>query len=175
MCAMNKVNQTQSCENSQLLNKCLKTEIGFPGIVYPDVGGEITSFGSANGGEDHGSSSYWSDTIIVEGISNGSMTQARLDMAERNLIAYYYYDLDNGEQPSLTYATTIGRDVEPITAQSSEKMVPILLLFSRTSIMLYLSRLQIQRHFSGFQTLVLSVIQESGLQPMELTASTKVI
>lgn len=112
MCAMNKVNQTQSCENSQLLNKWLKTELGFPGIVYPDVGGQVTSFGSANGGEDYGSSSYWSDTIIAEGISNGSMTQARLDdMAERNLIAYYYYDLDNGEQPSISYATTIGRDV----------------------------------------------------------------
>ena len=37
MCGMNKVNNTLSCENSDLLNKYLKSSVGFPGMVFPDV------------------------------------------------------------------------------------------------------------------------------------------
>lgn len=65
----------------------LKIEMGFPGMVVPDVGAQIISFGSANGGEDYGSSQLWSSDIITAGINNGSFTQARLDdMAVRNVI-----------------------------------------------------------------------------------------
>ncbi|TVY30319.1 putative beta-glucosidase D [Lachnellula hyalina] len=105
MCAMSRVNGTQACENSYLLNTILKTELGFPGIVFPDADGQFTAFGSANGGEDYGSSSLWTDTLVA-GITNGSFTKARLDdMAIRNVIPYYYADLDNGLQPNLSYAT----------------------------------------------------------------------
>jgi hypothetical protein len=31
MCAYNKVNQTQACQNSKLINGILKQELGFPG------------------------------------------------------------------------------------------------------------------------------------------------
>ncbi|TVY89361.1 putative beta-glucosidase D, partial [Lachnellula willkommii] len=112
MCAMNRVNGTASCENSPLLNPLLKTELGFPGMVFPDQGGQLTSFGSANGGEDYGSSTLWSSTIINAGINNGSLTQARLDdMAIRNVIGYYYAGLDEKVQPSLLGATDWGRNV----------------------------------------------------------------
>jgi beta-glucosidase len=111
MCAMNKVNNTLSCENDQLLNQYLKSDIGFPGMVTPDVGGQSTSFGSANGGLDYGSSSYWTEDILEAGIENGTFTQDRLDdMAIRNVIGYYYVGLDNGEQPS-EMSTTEYRDV----------------------------------------------------------------
>ncbi|KAH8202201.1 hypothetical protein TruAng_003676 [Truncatella angustata] len=103
MCAMNKVNNTLSCENSELLNEYLKTAVGFPGMVFPDQGAQSTSYGSANGGLDYGSSSLWSEEILEAGISNGSFTQARLDdMAVRNVIGYYFAGLDDGEQPSET-------------------------------------------------------------------------
>jgi len=39
MCAMTKVNGTLSCENEILQQNLLKTELRFPGLVYPDVGG----------------------------------------------------------------------------------------------------------------------------------------
>lgn len=101
MCAMNRVNDTLSCENDHLLNKLLKDELGFPGLVWPDVGGQQTAFGSANGGEDYGSSSLWSEATIEAGIANGSLTQARLDdMATRNVLPYYYLGLDDGNFPS---------------------------------------------------------------------------
>lgn len=100
MCAMTKVNSTLSCENSALQQRILKTELGFPGLVIADVSGQSTAFGSANGGLDYGSSSIWSNTTLLAGISNGTLTQARLDdMAVRNVIGYYYVHGDNGTQP----------------------------------------------------------------------------
>jgi beta-glucosidase len=57
MCAMTKVNGTLSCETPSLIQKLLKTELGFPGLVLADVSGQSTAFGSANGGLDYGSSS----------------------------------------------------------------------------------------------------------------------
>jgi beta-glucosidase len=70
-------------------------------MVYPDVSGQSTAFGSANGGLDFGSSSIWSNSTLQEGLNNGSFTQERLDdMAVRNVIGYYYVNLNNGSQPS---------------------------------------------------------------------------
>lgn len=111
MCAMNRVNDEYSCENSDLVNRILKEELGFPGYVYADVGAQYTSEGSFNGGEDNGSEQYWSDEIITAGLANGTFSQARLDdKAIRNIIGYYHANLDNGAQPSISYPTT-DRDV----------------------------------------------------------------
>jgi beta-glucosidase len=111
MCAMNRINDTLSCENEAALSYLLKSQLGFPGVVVPDVGSQETSFGSANAGLDFGSSSLWSESIITAGIRNGSLTQARLDdMAIRNVIGYFYIGLDNGKQPSVADSTEY-RDV----------------------------------------------------------------
>ncbi|KAL4881825.1 glycosyl hydrolase family 3 N terminal domain-containing protein [Aspergillus karnatakaensis] len=100
MCAMTKVNGTMSCENHDLLMKMLKTELGFPGMVWPDMNGQSTAQGSALGGEDYGSSSIWSTETMEKLLSNGTLSEARLnDMAIRNVIGYYYVGLDDGLQP----------------------------------------------------------------------------
>ncbi|KAL2858778.1 glycoside hydrolase family 3 C-terminal domain-containing protein [Aspergillus pseudodeflectus] len=100
MCAMTKVNRTMSWENSDLLMKSLKTELGFPGMVWPEMNGQSTAQGSALGGEDYGSSSSWSTETMQALLANGTLSQARLDdMAIRNVIAYYYVGLDDGQQP----------------------------------------------------------------------------
>lgn len=44
MCAMNSVNSSQSCENSKLLDDMLKTELGFPGVVFSDMGPRPTHY-----------------------------------------------------------------------------------------------------------------------------------
>ncbi|KAI1841035.1 hypothetical protein JX266_012754 [Neoarthrinium moseri] len=101
MCSLNGVNGQVACENDKLLNDYLKTKLGFPGLVLPDVAAQQSSYGSANAGLDYGSSQYWSETIILGGIANGTLTQARLDdMATRVVIGWYYANLDNGKQPS---------------------------------------------------------------------------
>ncbi|KAI0471685.1 glycoside hydrolase superfamily [Xylariaceae sp. FL0804] len=111
MCGMNRVNDTLSCENGELLDGWLKTDLGFPGLVFPDVSSQQTAFGSANAGLDYGSSSIWSEATIEAGLKNGSLTQARLDdMAVRNVIGYYHVGLDDGRQPGVAGATEY-RDV----------------------------------------------------------------
>lgn len=108
MCAMTKVNGTLSCENENLIMNLLKTELGFPGMVLPDVSGQSTALGSANGGLDFGSSSIWSDSALEGAITNGTLTQARLDdMAVRNVIGYYMVGLDNGTQPAFVDSSAV--------------------------------------------------------------------
>ncbi|GKT56101.1 beta-glucosidase D protein [Colletotrichum tofieldiae] len=111
MCGMTRVNGTLSCENSNLVSDLLKKEMGFLGLVFPDVNSQTTSYGSANAGLDYGSSNYWTEEILTAGIKNGSFTQERLDdMAVRNVLGYYYVGLDDGKQPSKA-DTTEYRDV----------------------------------------------------------------
>ncbi|KAH8898062.1 glycoside hydrolase [Thozetella sp. PMI_491] len=111
MCSMNRINDTLSCENSASLSGLLKTELGFPGLVLPDVNSQATAYGSANAGLDYGSGSLWTETVLEAGIANGSFTQERLDdMAIRNVIGYYYVGLDDGQQPSQASSTEY-RDV----------------------------------------------------------------
>lgn len=114
MCGMNRVNDTLSCENDALINDLLKTEMGFPGLVLPDVNSQSTAYGSANAGLDLSTAAgnLWTDDILGAGISNGSFSQARLDdMAVRNVIGYHYVGLDDGKQPALVSSTTEFRDV----------------------------------------------------------------
>ncbi|KII94877.1 glycoside hydrolase family 3 protein [Plicaturopsis crispa FD-325 SS-3] len=111
MCAMSQVNSSYSCESSLLLNELLKTELGFPGMVYPDVSGQHTALGSANGGLDYSSGGYstqfWTNATLEGAIANGTFTQERLDsMVIRNMIAYYYVNLDASGQAAKVAATT---------------------------------------------------------------------
>ncbi|KAF4431324.1 putative beta-glucosidase D [Colletotrichum fructicola] len=112
MCGMTRVNGTLCCENNDLISKVLKKEMGFLGLVFPDVNSQSTSYGSANAGLDYGSSNYWTEDILNAGINNGSFTQDRLDdMAIRNVIGYYSVGLDNGKQPQTVSSSTEYRDV----------------------------------------------------------------
>lgn len=105
MCAMNRVNGTYSCESQDLLARYLKVELGFPGLVSADVGGQKTALGSANGGMDYGSSSTWSNATLGAAMANGSFTEARLDdMAIRNFMGYFHLNQDAG-YPTLAAAT----------------------------------------------------------------------
>lgn len=105
MCAMNKVNGSYSCENEALLMSLLKADIGLPGLVFGDVGGQHTAFGSFNGGLDYassmGSSGYWTTDTITAGLSNGTITMALLDdKVIRNVIGWYMVGQDDGTYPT---------------------------------------------------------------------------
>lgn len=112
MCGMNRVNDTLSCENDAILSGLLKTDMGFPGMVIPDVSSQSTALGSANAGLDYGSAQLWTDSTLEAGIADGEFTQARLDdMAIRNVIGYNYVGLDDGQQPAVVSSSTVYRDV----------------------------------------------------------------
>lgn len=106
MCAMNRVNGTFSCESEDLLAGHLKSELGFPGLVFYDVGAQKTGIPSANAGLDYGSPEYWSNATIQAGINNGSLAEARLDdMVIRNVIGYYKLGQDSETFPELAGQT----------------------------------------------------------------------
>lgn len=97
MCSMNRVNGTYACENQDILAKYLKVELGFPGIVHADVGGQKTGINAANAGMDYSSSSYFSNDTLGVGLANGSFSADRLDdMAIRNVIGYFHLNQDAG-------------------------------------------------------------------------------
>jgi beta-glucosidase len=122
MCAMNRVNSTLSCENDKLINGLLKSELGFPGFVLPDVRSQNTSFGSANAGLDFGPSTYWTTNILEAGIANGSFSEARLDdMTVGNVLGYFYAGLDHSKQSEVA-DTTEYRDVRADRAKLIRKI-----------------------------------------------------
>ncbi|KAG5657988.1 hypothetical protein KAF25_006939 [Fusarium avenaceum] len=136
MCGMTRVNSTLSCENNNLLTRVLKKHMGFPGMVFPDVNSQSTSYKSANAGLDFGSSTLWTSEILEAGIKNGSFTQERLDdMAIRNVMGYYYVGLDNGKQPSKADSTEyrdVRRDHNKLIREVARESI-VLLKNSNTS------------------------------------------
>lgn len=113
MCGMNRVNDTLSCQHPNLLSNLLKTEMGFPGLVLPDVMSQTSAYDSANAGLDLSTQAgaLWTEAVLEAGIANGSFSQARLDdMAVRNVIGYYHVGLDDGQQPAVASSTSY-RDV----------------------------------------------------------------
>ncbi|KAF2029955.1 glycoside hydrolase family 3 protein [Setomelanomma holmii] len=108
MCSMNRINGTYGCENQETLSKHLKAKLGFIGFVSPDAGGQKTGIGSATAGLDYGSSTYWSNTTLGAGISNGSFTEARLnDMVIRNLMGYFKHSQDESYPSHAGYTDNV--------------------------------------------------------------------
>ena len=106
MCSYNRVNQTYACQNNQLLNGLLKTELGFPGYVSSDYFAVHAGVASAKGGLDANmpgaislqtlmtGTSYYGG-IITSAVNNGSLPVARVDdMVRRVMIPYYLLGQD---------------------------------------------------------------------------------
>ena len=104
MCSYNQVNNSQVCQNSYLINKVLKEELGFQGFVMSDWWATHSGVATANAGTDMtmpGDSgwgtwgeSYWGSNLVTAAI-NGSVADWRLnDMAVRIMAAYYFVGLD---------------------------------------------------------------------------------
>ena len=114
MCSMNRVNGTHSCQNSELLNDKLKTQLGFPGFVYPDESAQFSAYGSANAGLDYSpySDGLWDWDSFSAGLANGSLTEARLtDMAIRTVLPYYYIGIDKESFTTVSSDYSAYRDV----------------------------------------------------------------
>jgi beta-glucosidase len=108
-CSYNKVNQTQTCQNSKLINGLLKEELNFQGFIMSDWGAMLEGVQPALAGLDMnmpgfpaygvgdpsipdpstGNNSFWGPTLI-EAVNNNSVSETRLDdMVVRQLAAYY--------------------------------------------------------------------------------------
>ncbi|KAI1483743.1 glycoside hydrolase family 3 protein [Daldinia eschscholtzii] len=120
MCSYNQINNTYGCENSYVLNKLLKNELGFQGFVVTDWGAHHSGVVSALAGLDMSMpgegfgagkyGSYWGGAL-TEAVLSGAVPQWRLDdMAIRIMAAFYKVGRDKKQvdinYSSWTYETT---------------------------------------------------------------------
>ena len=99
MCSYQQVNNSYACQNSHLLNRILKDELGFQGFVMSDWQGQHAGVASALAGLDmsmpgdvvfESGTSYWGANLTVA-ILNGTVPGWRLDdMATRIMAAFYH-------------------------------------------------------------------------------------
>ncbi|KAI0848821.1 glycoside hydrolase family 3 protein [Daldinia vernicosa] len=114
MCSYNQINNSYACENSYVLNKLLKNELGFQGFVVTDWGAQHSSVASALAGldmtmpgEGFGAGtygSYWGGAL-TEAVLSGAVPQWRLDdMVIRIMAAFYKVGRDT-KQVDINYSS----------------------------------------------------------------------
>ncbi|KAJ7336795.1 glycoside hydrolase superfamily [Mycena albidolilacea] len=126
MCAYNKINQTQACQNSKIINGVLKEELGFMGFIISDWAAMIDgvqpvlagpdmnmpgffAYGrgpQTEGNPDTATNGWWSARLI-EMVKNGSVPEARVDdMVVRTFAAHYKLGQDRG-YPEISLEGTV--------------------------------------------------------------------
>ncbi|KAJ5745955.1 hypothetical protein N7520_011137 [Penicillium odoratum] len=108
MCAYNQINNSYACQNSYMLNKLLKAELGFQGFVMSDWSAQMSGVSSALAGLDmtmpgdiafDSGTSYWGSNLTVA-VLNGTVPQWRVDdMAVRIMAAWYYVGVEQNYVP----------------------------------------------------------------------------
>lgn len=106
MCSYNQINNSYACQNSQTLNKLLKSELGFQGFVMSDWSAQHSGVSSALAGLDmtmpgdesfSSGNSFWGSNLTIA-VLNGTVPQWRLDdMCVRIVAAWYYVDRENNQ------------------------------------------------------------------------------
>jgi len=118
MCSYNKINQTQACQNSKLINGVLKEELDFQGFMLSDWAALINGVQPALAGVDMnmpGFKSYnfgtsepnpvnttnsWWGSALIESVKNGSVPEWRVDdMVTRTMAAFFKMGQDSGYPP----------------------------------------------------------------------------
>jgi len=99
MCAYNKVNNSQACQNSYLQNYILKGELGFQGFILSDWDAQHSGVASTLAGLDmtmpgdtdfNSGASFWGPNLTIS-VINGTVPAWRLDDAAVRIMAAYYY------------------------------------------------------------------------------------
>ncbi|KAH8845517.1 hypothetical protein MCOR27_009548 [Pyricularia oryzae] len=111
MSAYQRTNNSDSSQNSKVLNGLLKTELAFQGFVVSDWFAHQSGLASAQAGLDvvMPVAPLWSNGNLTKMVNNGSLPLSRLDdMVTRSLAAWYKYgspsmtDIGHGLPVSLT-------------------------------------------------------------------------
>ncbi|KAK2038734.1 hypothetical protein LZ31DRAFT_478142, partial [Colletotrichum somersetense] len=108
MCSYNRLNQTYSCENSHILTKLLHEELGFQGYTVSDWFATHSTSDYINAGlymgmpgvtivscistlcDSSGSILYFGDRAL-EAVSDGTVSEARIDQMVRNIMTPYSF------------------------------------------------------------------------------------
>lgn len=100
MCSYNRINGTYSCENGWLLNKVLRDEWGFNGLVMTDWGAMNNRIEAIKAGLDleMPSSHGETDKLIVAAVKNGTLKEEVLDKAVRRVLELADKSVTNKKQ-----------------------------------------------------------------------------
>ncbi len=123
MCSYNRINGEYSSENNWLLNKVLRDEWGFDGVVMSDWGAvsdRIKGIASGLDLEMPGSHGV-NDAMIVEAVKSGKLSQEKLDIAVRNILKWAEKFLEHRHEE------VFDRDVEHEKAVRYEEECIVLL------------------------------------------------
>ncbi len=102
MCSYNRINGTYSCENDWLLNKVLRDEWGFEGLVMTDWGAMNDRIKSLEAGLDleMPSSHGETDKLIAAAVKDGSLPMEVLDKAVKRVLELVDKSITNKKQVS---------------------------------------------------------------------------
>lgn len=100
MCSYNRINGTYSCENGWLLNKVLRDEWGFKGLVMTDWGAMNNRVEAIKAGLDleMPSSHGETDKLIVAAVKDGTLKEEVLDKAVRRVLELADKSVTNKKQ-----------------------------------------------------------------------------
>lgn len=111
MCAYNRVNGTYACEDSKMLNKLLKEDLGFEGYVCSDFFAAMPGVKSAKANLDLDLPGPISPTDLKDSqnllhvVQNGTLSSERLDEMVRRVLVSYHYHGQASNYPSLDPST----------------------------------------------------------------------
>ena len=97
MCAYNQINGEYASENEFILNKVLRDEWDFKGLVMSDWGAVNNRVKGLNAGLDlemPGDVQY-NRTLIVEGVKNGQISEETLNKSVRRVLEMVYRTIEN--------------------------------------------------------------------------------
>lgn len=108
MCSYQQANNSYGCQNSHLMNKLLKSELGYQGFVMSDWSAAHSGVGSALAGMDmlmpgdiefNDASTYYGTNLTIA-VLNGTIPQWRVDdMAVRVMTSFYKVGRDDLYHP----------------------------------------------------------------------------
>ncbi|PWZ01809.1 hypothetical protein BCV70DRAFT_221559 [Testicularia cyperi] len=111
MCSYNRINGTQGCENSQLLNTILKDELDFQGFVVTDWSAGFNTSNTYNGGSDvvmpGGNTGGYRNLVggadLVRALDAGEVKMERIDDAIVRLLSQWYLRGQDQNYPKVNY------------------------------------------------------------------------
>jgi beta-glucosidase len=131
MCSYNRVNNSDACQNSKVLNGLLKKELGFQGFVVSDWFMQQSGVASALAGLDMVMpvAPYWTDGNLTQMVNNGSVSMTRLDDMVTRILAPWYKigsQADGVDRPGFGIPASLTQAHEFVDARSPDSK-PIIL------------------------------------------------
>ena len=87
MCSFNKLNGVYACENNDLLQRILRTQLGFDGFVITDYGASHSTVGSINAGLniEAGFTTFY-DGALLDAVRAGQVSVTLVDQRVREIL-----------------------------------------------------------------------------------------